>query len=82
MKNHFCSMGSDKKIYLYEFYGKTDKKMNTTLQNMTYLVDNKKNVCQHNKLHLLIARKGEWISETMYGYIEKSFSTIHCNTSL
>ena len=55
-------------------------KMNTTLENMTYLIDNKKNMCQHNKLHPLTARRRKWIPETMYRDIERSFSTIHINT--
>ena len=45
--------------------------MNTTLENMTYIVDNKKIMCQHNKFHLLTDRREKWISETMYRYIEK-----------
>ena len=27
-------------------------------------------LCQHNKLHLLTARRGKWIPETMYSDIE------------
>ena len=38
---------------------------------MTYLVDNKNNLCQYNKLHLLTDRKEKWISETMYRDIER-----------
>ena len=45
--------------------------MNTTSENMTYLVDNKTNMCKHNKLHPLTDRKLEWISETMYRDIEQ-----------
>ena len=44
--------------------------MNTTSANMTYLVDNKKYLCQHKKLHPLTARRGKLISEKMYRYIE------------
>ena len=33
---------------------------------MTYLIDNKKILCQHNKFHPLTARRGKWISETLY----------------
>ena len=33
---------------------------------MTYLIDNKKLLCQHNKLHSLTARREKWISETLY----------------
>ena len=57
-------------------------KMIITLENITYLVDSKKYLCQHNKMHPLTARKGKWTSETMYRDIEKSFSMIHINTSL
>ena len=56
-------------------------KMNTTSENMTYIVDEKK-LCQHNKLNSLTARRVKWISETMYVYIEKSISMIHRDTSL
>ena len=45
--------------------------MNTISENMTYLVDNKAIMCQHNKLHPLTARRGKWIPETMYRDIEK-----------
>ena len=40
--------------------------MNKTSENMTYLIGNKKFLCQHNKLHPLTARRGKWISETFY----------------
>ena len=33
---------------------------------MTYPIDNKTFLCQHNKLHPLTARRGKWISETLY----------------
>ena len=46
--------------------------MNTTSDNMTYLVD-LKNPRQHNKLHSLTDRRVKWISETMYKEIERSF---------
>ena len=49
---------------------------------MTYLIDDKNNLCQNNKLHPLTDRKGKWISETMYRDIENLFSMIHRNTSL
>ena len=49
---------------------------------MTYLIDNKTNMCQHEKLHPLKDRTGKWVSETMYRVIEKSFIIIHKNTSL
>ena len=57
----------------YESYGETD---------MTFLVDNKNIMCQHNKLHPLPARRGKWISETMHEDIEKSLIRIHKNKYL
>ena len=57
-------------------------KMNTTSENMTYIFDNKKNLCQHKKLHPLTASRGKWISEKMYRDNEKSFSIVHRNTSI
>ena len=33
------------KIVNYESYGKIDKKMNTTLDNMIYIVDSKNKTC-------------------------------------
>ena len=63
--------GWTKTIAHYESYGKTDKKRNTTSENMTYLVDNNFFLCQHNKLQPLTARRGKLISETMYEDIEK-----------
>ena len=45
--------------------------MNTTSENMTYLIGNKIIIYQHNKLHLLTARRGKWISEKMYRDIEQ-----------
>ena len=62
--------------------GKYITKMNTTSENIIYLVDNKIFLCQHNKLHPLIARRGKWILETMYRDIEKSFSMTHRNIPL
>ena len=53
--------------------------MNTTSENMTYLVDNNKKDCQHKKLHTFTDRREKWISETMYRDIEKSFRIIHRN---
>ena len=35
--------------------------MNKTSDNMTYLIDNNKLLCQHKKLHPLTARRGKWI---------------------
>ena len=49
---------------------------------MTYSVDNKTFLCQHNKLHLFTARKGKWTSETINRDIEKSFRTTDRNTPL
>ena len=46
------------------------------------LDDNKKNLCQHNKLQPLTARGVTFVSETMYRDIEKSFNMTHRNTSL
>ena len=46
-------------------------KMNTSSKNMTYLVDNRKSLCQHNKLRPLTARRGKWVSEKIYRDIEK-----------
>ena len=46
-------------------------KMNTTSENMTYLIDIKNILCKHNKLHPLASRRGKCISETIYRYIEK-----------
>ena len=52
-------------------------RMNTTLQNMTYLIVNKTILCQHNKLNPLTYRREKSISETMNGYIEISLRMIH-----
>ena len=56
--------------------------MNKTSDNMTYLIDNKKILCQHNKLHPLTARRGKWISETLYIEIATIKKMIHQNVSL
>ena len=45
--------------------------MNTTSENMTYLVGNTTILCQHNKLHPLTARIVKWIPEKMYRDIEQ-----------
>ena len=37
---------------------------------MTYLIDNKKFLCQNNKSHPLTARRGKFKSETLYREIE------------
>ena len=39
--------------------------------NMTYLSDNIKFLCQHKKLDPLTARRGKWIPEILYREIEK-----------
>ena len=57
-------------------------KINTTSKNKTYLVENQKNMCQHNKLHPLTSKREKLKSETMYRDIEKSFNVIQRNTSL
>ena len=44
--------------------------MNKTSENMTYLIDNKNVLCQHNKLDTLTDKRGKWILETMYRDIE------------
>ena len=38
-------------------------KMNTTSENMTYLVDNKTFLCQHKKLHPLTSREVKLMQE-------------------
>ena len=45
--NNFGCMVMDWKFSHYESYGKIDKKMNTTFENMTYLVNNKTILYQH-----------------------------------
>ena len=40
--------------------------MNKSSDNMTYLIDNKKILCQHKKLEPLTDRRGKWIPETLY----------------
>ena len=54
-------MGMDSKIDYYESYEKQITKMNTTTENMTYLVYDNYFLCQHNKFHPLTARRGKWI---------------------
>ena len=51
--------------------------MNKTSENMTYLIDNKKLLCQHKKLHPLTSRTGKWISETF----QREIATIIKNDS-
>ena len=40
--------------------------MNKNSENMTYIIDNKKFLCQHKKLQPLTAIKGNGIPETLY----------------
>ena len=42
----------------------------TISDNISYLVDNKKCLCQNEKLHPLTNRTGKYISETTYIYLE------------
>ena len=56
--------------------------MNTTTENMTYLIDNKCFLCQHNKFNSLTSRRGKWISETLYIDIENIIKIVHVNISL
>ena len=51
--------------------------MSKTSENMTYLIDQNKFLCQHKKLQLLNARRGKWISETLY----REITTIITNDS-
>ena len=44
--------------------------MNKTSENMTYLIDNKKILCHHNKLQPLTDRRKKLMSEKMYRDIE------------
>ena len=74
--------GCTKKLLSLNLMGKYVTKMNTTSENMTYLVHNKKNMCQQNKLHPLKHIKVKWTSEIMHRDIEKLFSMIYRNTSL
>ena len=50
---------------------KHKKTMNKTSENTKYLIGIKIMIYQHNKLHLLTARRGKWISEKMYRDIEQ-----------
>ena len=63
--------GLTKKIAHHESYEKNITKRNTTSENITYLVDNKKFLCQHEKLHPLTAKRRKLISEIIYRDIEK-----------
>ena len=50
--------------------------MNTTSENMTYLVDNQKCMCHHKKLRPLTDKRVNWISETMYRDIEQIIQNV------
>ena len=56
---------------------KLKNKMNKTTENMTYLINNKKFLCQHNKLHPLTSIRRKWISETLYREIASIEKMIH-----
>ena len=60
-----------KKLLTMNPMKKNITKRNTTSENITYLVDNKKFLCQHEKLHPLTAKRGKLISEIIYRDIEK-----------
>ena len=79
-----CWLNEDglKKLLTINPIEKQITKMNSTSENITYLVDNKKNLCQHKKFHPLTDRRRKLISETTHRDIEKSFSMTHRNTSL
>ena len=55
---------------------------NPTSDNVSYLADNEKNLCKHEKFTHQKLERGNWISETMYRDFEKSFNKTHKNTSL
>ena len=54
----------------------------TASDNVSYLNDNKDYLFRHEKVHPLTARKGKWISERLYRYLEKKFNRTHLDTSL
>ena len=56
--------------------------MYKTSDNMAYLIDNKKFLCQHKKLDPLTARRGKWIPEEMYREIASIVKMIHRNVVL
>ena len=72
----------DKNCSLWILWKNRSQKVNIPSENIKYPVHNKKVQCQHKKLHPLKARRGKYISETIYRYIEKSFSMTHRNISL
>ena len=49
---------------------------------MTYLIDNKTFLFQHNKLDPLTARRGKWIPETLYREMARIVKRIHQNVVL
>ena len=63
--------------------GKHIIERNTTSYNVSYLVDDAKCLCQHEKSHPLTDIKGKWISEIIYIYILRIlFNMTHIDTSL
>ena len=64
-------MRMDKTIAHYESYGKTDHNNERNIRDYDMSCWKQKNMCQHEKLHPLTARRLKWISETMYRDIEK-----------
>ena len=53
----FWLHGDGLKEFLTMYPMEKHKKMNKTSENMTYIIDKKKVLCQHKKLHLLTARR-------------------------
>ena len=47
-------------------------KRNTTWDNVSYLIDENKCLCQCKNVYPLTARKGKWVPETMHRNIEKN----------
>ena len=58
------------------------RERNTTSDNISYLIDDKKCLCQHEKLHPLTAIKVKCISEIMYIDLEGITQNTHLETSL
>ena len=63
-------LNRDEKNIDYESYRKHTTERKTASDHVSYLVDNWKCLPQHEKLHPLRSRKGEWISLKMYRDIE------------
>ena len=72
----------DRKKVDYKYYGKRIIGRNTTSYKVSFFVDNKNCLFQHKFLNPLTARKGKWISETMYRDLEKSLNNTHLDTSI